>query len=238
MGGISFTTLGCDSLRRGETLFCGTADQLAGDEPDRDVVVFQSFQIAADESCSSLDIDEAWLNGRLDQRWRAGVSKAVAQELMDGANTNATPSFKEAATVNASVANKLALPAVEAALADKLNGAEGMIHMSPQAFALAAINDNFQLDGNVWRTGSGHIVVTDAGYTGQAPTGGSATAGSEYIYGSGPVAVKVGPPRRIAEGNVGIIDFTRNILHATYVAQAIFAFDPCAVVAQKFTLAT
>lgn len=238
--GVTFTTLGTSTLRRGEALYCGSADQVTPGTVDRAIVVFQAFAVIADEQCSALSINEAWLTNRLAERFEVGVSKAVAAELMDGANTLATPCFKDTTQIvgGATVVETMALPTLEEALADKLNGGAGIVHMSPKAFTRNAINQTIEWDGLNYRSPTGHLVVADAGYTGQTPTAGTTTAGAEYMYGSGTVGIHLGPPRRLGTDNIGVMDRTRNIIHAEEIAMAVFAFDPAAVVAVKFTLAT
>lgn len=242
--GVTFPAYGSDGLTRGPLAFC--ADD-AFDAPEAavsgDLASFGAFDIVATEECSTLDVDMAWLSGRLDDRWDAMVSEQVAAELEVGGNATAidgaTPTLVSSAEVvgsGAATTVGAALASIEAGLAAKLHGAVGYIHVSPEVLTLLG-GDQIDRDDvtGIWTTYTGHVVISDAGYTGAAPDAGTETSGTRWIYGTGPVAHQLGDPRTPAQPVEGF-DMARNRFTARKIAQAIVIFDPATVVAAQVEL--
>lgn len=221
------------------TVTVATSTQGVDNGPDRQVAIFQAFSILAAESCSANDINEAWLYERLDERWNAMLSEQVAAELMSGSVTGTSPSLQDSATTltTGAVDAKGALARIEKGLAERLHGAQGIVHLSPEAMHWGDVTGAIVRDPQTDKlyTKTGHLVSADAGYVGAPPTGTSASGTTHWVYGSGPVGYQIGPPRRI--GQV-IPDIQRNIITGRVIAECVLAFDPCPVVAAEFTIPT
>jgi hypothetical protein len=247
--GVEFATYGCDGLSRGSLAFCAESEF----DPDSGAVsdtlaYFGAFGIYADQTCSTLDVDMEYLQGRLDARWMTYVSEQVAAELEVGGSAPAvvpdggggfdpSPTLQNSAAVGTATAGTLAeaFAAVEYGLAASLHGGAGLIHVAP--FLLSAIGGDLVTRGpdGQWQTYSGHTIVADAGYTGAAPDAGSSSPYTRWIYGSGPVAYQLGAPRTPGV-NVEGFNSSHNEFTARTVAEALVIFDPCAVTAAEFEL--
>lgn len=243
--GIKFASYGCAGLRRSTPEFCigETPEDIDDDLTEGGLVEFGSFSILATESCTTLDVDLAWLQGRLDARFAVMASEQVAAELMAGSNATiqapeeeatTSPNFAEVATVvtTGPLETDVVIAKIEEDLAERLHGGEGMIHMSPAVFSMVAADRAIFVNGQ-YRTRSGHLIVTDAGYVGQEPDGESPATNVEWVYGSGPVYYQLGPPRLRGPMETAF-DRTRNTIRARTVAEAVVAFDPCTVVAAEY----
>ena len=246
--GVEFAAYGCDGLSRGSLAFCTSAehDPASGSVGDS-LAYFGAFGVYADQTCSTLDVDMDYLQGRLDDRWMTFVSEQVAAELEVGGNATAvvpdgeggfdpTPTLQSSATVVAPAGGTLAeaFAAIERALADRLHGGAGLIHVAPELLSLAGGDLVHMADGN-WVTYTGHTVIADAGYTGATPTDGTPDAETRWIYGSGPVGFQLGAPAPRGAAVEGF-NSTRNEFTARTVAEALVIFDPCAVVAAEVVL--
>lgn len=229
--GVTFTPYGCNYLTVEEAEFCAdTASDPSGPSGDR--VTFEAFTIRAAQSCSALDVDLAWLNDRIAARWNTRVSAALVAEIMRGPNSGSSPSFAQAASVpfpSTYYDPVTAVGIVEALLADKIGNAEGLIFVNP-AF-MTPLAETLVRDGDRWRTAVGNTVVADAGASGAVPDDGKDDPEVGWIYGSGLVGYKLGPPRLTDQDAVEYLDRTRNIVTGRKLADAVVAFDPCAVVA-------
>lgn len=242
--GVTFPSLGCDSLSRITPEFCVPEVDNPYEAPvvGDGLVSFNPFHIVATEECSTLDVDLAWLDDRLAARW-VGVSGQVAAEISQGGGADdvsvgvPNPTFENSATVITTgpleAAELFAL--VEQELDEVLHGAQGMIHLTPAV--LSMLDDKVILrDGQVWRTYSGHLVVADGGYAGAVPDGEAAEASTEWIFASGMVGLQVGAPRVVSQAAEAMDGFAggRNRLTARRIAEAVAVFEPCAVLAAQF----
>lgn len=237
--GVTFTPLGVEALERLDSEFCDdTADGSLVDPGDRPK--FEAFSVRSQEACSALDVDLAWLNGRIAKRWEPAISDAVAAELAMGGNTVQTPTLSGSATFDsaASVEIGYLIPSLEERLADMLRGAAGMIHLPPLAFAVATQKDWVDLHDGIWWTRSGHAVISDSGYLGMYPEGEGVTATTGWGFASGWVSAAVAPPRQREQSAVEYLDRTRNIITGRSIAEAVYAFDPSTVAAVEFETAS
>jgi hypothetical protein len=235
-GGVKFPSLGCSGIGRIPLEFCAD-ENITQTEPTRGVVTFQAFSVVANESCSANDIDEAWLYERLNERMNAMASEQIAAELMSGTVTGTSPSLRDSPTVVTTTPSdaKTVMARVEKGLAAKLHNAQGIIHMPVESLMWGDVTGAVLVAGDRLETKSGNLVAADAGYLGDPPTGTAANAATRWIYGSGPVALQLGPPRNL---RMQFPDMSRNIVTGRVIAEAVVAFDPCAVVAAEFTIPT
>ena len=202
------------------------SDASGGEHPE-----FQAWTLRATESCSALDVDEVWLDDRISDRWAAFVSAEIAAELAVGGHTTSdSPTLASSAVQYPYGAADFesVTSILDYLLASTLHGAEGMIHTDPSTFNFLV--ENAELVDGLWRTPTGHVIVSDAGYFGMVPEGESFD-GRPWIFTSGPVGVKMRKRTRYNETAVEILDRSRNIVHGRQLADVVFAFDPNTVTA-------
>lgn len=229
--GVTFPALGTDPVDRTTAEFC---DDIANwDDQVGSIEVFDSFIVRASEACSALDVDLAWLNGRLNTRWNAMVSEAVAAELGDGAQSGSKSLASEATVAGYATSVEGMAGAIEDLLSD-LHGAAGMVHLSPRMFGLLG-TDFLTMVGDQWFTKTGHLVVADPGYADLAPEGETSDTTTGWIFTSGPVGLNLGDPRSNQNANE-YLDRTVNRIHGRVIAEAVLAFDPATVSAVQVDL--
>lgn len=239
LNGVSFCSAGCAALL-GETIEDPCADgsitalednvDLADDDA---VVSFDAFVVDARVTAPvTSGPPESQIRALLQMRSALARSVVVAREALTGGLTTNSPSFvSEADTVVGVDGTPVgALAAVEDGLADKLQGGVGMIHVTPGMLTILNSGGGLVFDGEDYRTATGHLVVADAGYTGGAPSTGAVTSGENWIYGSGPVFLKLGDTRSFET-----LDWRHNVAVHRMQQYALLVFEPCAVVAAKAT---
>jgi hypothetical protein len=182
------------------------------------------------------------VRARLRLKARIARSYSVAREAMHSIKQASNPSFVDNATdVTADMYDTTptaALAAVENALAARLVDGLGMIHVDPGTLTLLAVDGGLNFDGAQYRTATGHYVVGDAGYSGGEPASGpgapgDVTAGQRWIYGSGLVYYKItDDPGLVAPESFNI---AKNRATFNDEAYAIVIFEPCTVVAAKYS---
>jgi hypothetical protein len=239
LAGVEFTPLLCRALVGSPVpLMCTTGDTplepnffLPGqDDADEDdpCVVFEAFQIDTLLEVPTLSSPGQDVSGFMTVHSALARSVILAREAQTGSLTAESPSFvSEAETVTGFDATAVgALAAVEDALAVRLQGGVGMIHITPGMLTILNSGGGLNFDGTSYRTATGHVVVADAGYTNAAPSSGAVVAGRSWIYGSGQVMAKLGEVMVESQ-------FDRRINMETHRVQqyALVMFEPCAVVA-------
>jgi len=156
--------------------------------------------------------------------------KGAERELWVGdSNPDAKALSKNADMVATDLKPKVALGAVEEAMATCLPGVQGTIHLPP---ALASVLDSSlqDIDGELW-TLAGSRVIVGAGYAGQAPN-----ATTSAIYGTGPVIVHLGPTSMISDELAQMANVTRNEFHLRAERLVAVTFDGCCHVGATVTL--
>lgn len=166
--------------------------------------------------------------------WRGDI--AAANSLPNdylGKTTTLTQLFSGATT-------KLlrAFSELEHALAECSVAGGNLLHVAPRVVGYLAYLHlvDLQPDGTL-RTKLGTRVVADQGYDGSGPgqATADATANTTWMYGTGPVDVRIGEPQLLAASNQvrPINDFV------VYASEAFAAtFDPCCHVGVKADLVT
>lgn len=177
-------------------------------------------------------------NAKVIRRLAATESYQLAKELWAGAVALAsTPDLAnlyfaksgEAEVVTGTVGVAEAVGVLDTELGNNLFGARGMLHVTPNVLARMAAAGAVRLDGALWVTPLGNVVVADAGYPGTAPAGQSTTADNEWAFGTGMVDVYLDAVRvREAPGTFHRRTNTFE-LRAERLGAAIF--DPCPLVA-------
>jgi hypothetical protein len=236
LSGVKWVPLGCDGLTVTTDGCDVTLDKELGGFEDQ--VEQLPFLMLASIACSTLGSDPAYMDKIITDRLTVFASAAFATELMVG--TNGGPlSFAGAEKLASGNARtlRLAFADLETWLALQLHGAQGIIHLTPAAMALAAADGLVMFIDGRWVTATGHLVVADAGYTGPAPTDGSVSADQDWLYASGPIFYDITPVKPVGERNFQSTNIARNIHEFFSERYGLILFDPCAVGAVRATLA-
>lgn len=160
----------------------------------------EPFTVWAGETASTLGAFERDYLGRVKRKLANTESYQAALEFWDGAIALAEAHERVPLTaitsdrltaVGSPVAIGAAFAAIEAGLADELDGQVGMLHCTPQVLSLAYQNECVLNAGTagqpLWKTPMGHTVVADAGYSGNGPGAGGendADGTSQWIMGT------------------------------------------------------
>jgi hypothetical protein len=197
--GIEFQAEACAEAGLG-LIACNGGTMTPGD--DGEIVTADAFFLYASDRCSTLGSRTRDWKGRAKRRLQAGQSYALALELWDGAATQASiesdnlwlagPAADSDEVTDGPTASVKALACLVQAVGSFLFGGQGMIHMTTQMLTILASMQAVRLDGGIWTTPMGHIVVADAGYSGSGPDGVPAGA-SQWMYGTPMIDVKLGP---------------------------------------------
>jgi len=144
--------------------------------------------------------------GRVRRKLAATESFQAAKELWDGAvgtPAGATQQYftslasDRLTAVGTPVPVGTAFADLEAGLAAGLAGQRGMIHTTPQVLSLAyqarVVVDAGTAGQPLWLTPMGHVVVADAGYSGDGPAGEVASTASQWVMATAMVSVRLGP---------------------------------------------
>jgi hypothetical protein len=127
--------------------------------------------------------------------WEGGIAKQLTRT-----NDNRWLARNTATIVNGGVAVKprYGLGLIQEAMGNSTIGSQGTLHMPVSvAEILKGVHDH---DGEgVLRTKVGTPVIAGTGYTRRGPDGTLAPAGQAWIYGTGPVSVRLGPVHMVPE---------------------------------------
>lgn len=188
------TYLSCNDY--GSTSIGGDTDD---DEIDGDPIL-----VWANDACSGKMWNARDPISRAQAKLAAIESYELAAELWDGtigqtagwaSNISLTDLSSDRLTTTA-VAADVALGRIEGGLAHYLKGGRGMVHVTPQVLVALVAAQAVVKVGNAWYTPMGHVVVADAGYSGNGPAavaGGTPAGSTQYIYGTSMIGVRRGP---------------------------------------------
>lgn len=198
-GGWAFQPEGCDlgghlSIEcEGSTAEVVPADGAAGTEGD-------PVWIWAADRCTTLQRSRD-NEGRARRALAAIESFELAEELWDGTITTADglanrilagPAADSDTLTSSGVTPVAALGCITQGLAETLRGAPGMVHVTPQLLQHLVGDNIVTRQGNLWTTAMGHVVVADAGYSGDGPDGVAAGA-TQWMYGTAMLRIRRGP---------------------------------------------
>jgi len=238
LNGVTWQPWGCHGLYVDTAVPCNEQDLDNAPMVCEAFVTQLPFRLADAMSGSTLEYTydeiEAMLNGRYDVQ----VSAAFATELLDGVGSGGN-SLSAAATEPGGAA--FGAPAVpvpfgfavlEEEIARRLDGAVGFIHASPGVLAMAIVGYGLEMVDGAWRTPSGNVVLSDAGYKNAVqPTNEAASSfGEEWVYASGPVFFESTAPTTLGSGSQ-TLDVTRNTITQFIEGFGILVFDDCPVTA-------
>lgn len=153
------------------------------------------FVVWASDRCGTLGSIDRDYAGRARRQLEATRSYEMANELWEGTLGLDNPAFVDldSDVLTAGPATVLdALGCMEQGLAACYRGRQGMIHVTPQVLVHMAQGNLITLSGNTWLSPGGHVIVGDAGYTGNGPAGQPATTLSQWIFGTSLIGVRLG----------------------------------------------
>lgn len=205
---------------------CGTIDERdPGDQPDPEV--FDPFLVWVAEKCSTKGWRTRDWAGRARRALEAEQSFLAAAELWGasasaGDNPSLTAYGAETLTTSA-VPAAVALTWIDSALTRRLRNRTGMVHARPELVDVWMAADLLRFDQGGYFTPLGHLVVADAGYTGDGPRTTAdgdpvaADGSSQWVVGTDLIAYRLGTvevlPASLEEPGIGEgVDRTRNDL--------------------------
>ncbi len=247
---ISGMELGCNSC----TYTLRTFDPCDPDPNSGSVIVqgdpgavrssreYTPFGIDVIDSFSTFGFGALDVNEQGQEIIEVATIKAVEREFWTGAAIPDNPHLAQPSATNitpaaGAVKLKVGVALLEQAFADCAAGSTGVIHMTRYAGSLFGTSGGDE-EGVPTRTGFGNIVVPGIGYTGTGPTGAAPAAGRTWLYGTGPITVRLSDPVVVPEspsiGGVNTMNNTR-----TYRAQrfAAVTLDGCCHYAVEVDLA-
>jgi len=211
----------------------GGFEKPTGDNPG--IVDVEGFGVIAVDSCSPYSGREFAARAR--RKLLACQSKQIEKEFWTGAAMPGDPHLAATASTDFGFAHT---PLEALALIEKELGicgcGRGMIHMSPKMATLLCGDGNIMRVGDHLETCLGSIVVAGTGYPGTNPAG-TLASGSEYMYGTGMVQVRLGKIT-VIPGNLGeALDRATNSVNFYAERPAMVLFDqPCCHLAVGGTL--
>jgi hypothetical protein len=248
LNGVKFTPFGCERVVGDVFDPCVLRER---DDPQSfpEEVEFLPFLMEVGVNCTTLTADATILRNQMiayiTAHMEVSRSSLIGQQVMQGAFSPTNPSLMSEAQVITGADESLlgALEAVEDGLADLLDGGQGMIHMPASILMAATSGGGFRFitgpDGiSRYYSAAGHIIVADAGYAGPSPNANAIVDGEVWIYGSGPIFVKLDDVININGAPWEEIDLTRNVMEVNGSQFALAIFEPCSVVAAVVDVST
>lgn len=236
LNGVKFTPFGCDKIVG--ALFDPCVERLSELQSYGAQVSFDPFLAEVGITCSTLGYERNTLLEYVIAHSEVSRSTILGAQVERSAYTTGNPSLASEAqdTANSDQSLMGALYAIEAGLADLLDGGVGMVHVPAGVLAVLQAQGGlrFDKDGRPF-TATGHVIVADAGYLGVSPATNGLVAGEMWIYGSGPVFAKYDDLLRFQTDPWE--DLSNGLLHNDREVKAemygIAIFEPCSVVAAK-----
>lgn len=215
-----------------------------------DLVYYRPVGLRVVHMCPTRQVRDIDMD-RARRQLEAATSSLLAAELWAGAitlaNQYSTPTGSQTenysfayggATVVTAPAGgftspALALGALDSAVREGMHGAaQAYLHMPSELAQLDPYN--FRREGNLLLTEQDSIVVVDSGYPITGPNGAS-TAGTAWMFATGPVTVRLGDIQVI--DNLGqTLDRNQNIREIWAQRLAAATFDPCTLYAVEVKL--
>lgn len=155
------------------------------------------FLVWADDHCSAMDVQRDF-RARALRQLEATLSYRVAYELWTGTLAQSASldnhwlAEDPKILTSGGVAPAEALALIDMGLSQMLGGRRGMIHVSTQVLDQLEVNNAITLNGQLWQTAQGTVVVADAGYPGSEPTAGAAGS-NQWIYATPMIHYRLGP---------------------------------------------
>lgn len=185
--GYAYQPEGCDPTGA-EATVCASSTGQINSPAAQSVLEGQPVWLWAEDACSAFGFAARDWEGRVRRQLAAHQSYDLARELWEGNASQiaglgnlylSSPDANEVTSVPTAVGK--AIGCLEAALASGLAGTPGLIHMTAQALAQAALLGVIRFESGTWRTPMGTAVIADAGYSGAGP-GNEPAGDSQWAY--------------------------------------------------------
>lgn len=227
-GGVNWEPMSCgtDAAVVG---VCNPGTKIQGSTPT--LGTSDSYVVYASDTCSAMTNKTAdEFRKRAQEKLIACESKQIEKEFWTGTLIPTNPRLATIAGDNfpGTHTPTQGLAIIEGALAT-CGCSQGMIHMSPKAATMMCQDGHIQKVGDHLETCLGTPVVAGAGYPGTSPSGVAPTT-TEYIYGTGPVAMRLGPVFVYPGNLMDATDYTVNLTTFRAERLAVVYFDPCCLV--------
>lgn len=187
----------------------GNANRTPPANPD--VETFEPFLVWAADKTSTKDKTRDRL-GKVRRALEAQQSALIAGEFWDGTigndvgNQSLASADAEILTVGGVPAG-VALTYLDGALTRRLLNRQGMIHARPEMVTVWHAGNLLRYDAGSVFSPMGHLIVADAGYTGDGPRATSgddpvpADGSSQWCYGTDVIALRLGKPETMPASN-------------------------------------
>lgn len=229
-----------DSCDGGSFAVSGSADMAKSDAVSLDMVEYRPFTLELAVTCSSTGYDTLDFPGRARRAAEAATSPALEAEFWSGSLNQTNPHLASngglapttATVLNGGTATEpaCAIGFLNEALGDCGVGGRGVIHMPQRAAAVMSLlltEEGQRLVTKVRRS----VVVAGSGYPGTSRTGGSPSAGQQWVYATGPVGVMLGPVEVLSDNISEVLARRTNTLEYRAERTAAAIFDPCCLFA-------
>lgn len=186
--------------------YCSGAEMSIPNGPS--VEEFVPFVVWAGDKCGTFGATERDWQGRAQRLLRSVESYWIAREFWrgdlaqegDGSTPYPTRYLAAPDDADIDIVTGVGDPApladafacLEQGMGDCAQGARGTIHCTLQVASLAFAARIIERQGKDLVTGLGTLVIADAGYDGSGPGDEPPAEGSQWMYGTGPVDVRVG----------------------------------------------
>lgn len=170
--------------------------------------------------------------GRARRQLEAGTSKAMEFELWTGTLKSTNPALETGATVLESGSSFIpadAMLLLGQAMSNCGAGGRGMIH-APTIFVDKLLDSGMTLKevGNKLMTVTrGDTIVAGSGYPGTGPAGVAPGTGQTWVFATGPVTYRMGPPLIYPEMFSEAWDRLKNRVEYRAEREVAMNFDPC-----------
>lgn len=199
----------------------------------------EGFVVYTGDTCSTIGARGVDLEDRARRHIEIVQSFQIAAELWDGdLNLDATSLADVSAdTLTGAATTPVdALGMVDWGIGRATMGQQGMVHMTPQILVDLVTNGTLHLEGGLWLTPMGNIVIADAGYSGDGPNGEIAGA-TQWIYGTTMIYLRLGEIDFVSNKPSEIIDRSVNTIEYWVWRAAAWEWDECAHVAAQVNVA-
>lgn len=257
--GVVHVPWGCDPMYLGNAEICmvdgetvvsvedgidvGATDLAPKDNAIRDYpgqVVHPPFKVVDGLQCGVLSFPHdttpsTSISNRLRARMALQISKMMMAELVAGAVSGGPSLNSEATALAAASSTGAAAITVETWLASVLHNGVGAVVL-PVGLLAAAVEAGW-VNPSTMTTMSGHRVIADAGFTGDASNPTDATPASYSIFGMGLPGHAYSSPKilDVVSGS-SHVDISDDTIRQISEAYAQIAFDPCVVGKVEVTL--
>jgi hypothetical protein len=190
-------------------------------------VMLESSYACAARGFKSIDY-----RGRARRQLEAGTSKAMEYELWTGTLKPSNPTLETGATVlesGSSFAPADAMVLLGQAMSNCGAGGRGMVH-APTIFVDKLLDSGAilkEVGSKLTTVVRGDTLVAGSGYPGTGPGGSAPGTGQVWVFATGPVTYRLGPPVVYPDVFAEAFDKLKNTVEYRAEREVAMNFDPC-----------